>query len=157
VIALITQSPHLNQTEIAARIGISRQRVAQIVSEERLAVPRGKRGAAPRRRVAETPRARERSPGGLPAYLAEAGGAAAVLITAADLMARGFAVYLPIAPTAAADILAIDANGRVKRVAVRPARRTVGGAVEYSYPKPGEVDTHATLLADTPIQYSPEL
>jgi hypothetical protein len=119
IIALVQQSPHLNQTEIAEQLGISRQRVAQIVADEGLNVPRGKRGVMPRKSAV----AAEAAPAAeaIPAYLANAGGPIAVVITAADLMTRGYTVYLPIVPSAAADLVAIDPNGKVERVSVQQA------------------------------------
>jgi hypothetical protein len=160
VIALVRQSPHLNQTEIAEQLRVSRQRVAQIVASEELAVPRGRRGIAPRakpqkQQVAESVTAR--ADNALPAYLADAGGPIAVLVTAADLMTRGYTVYLPIVPAAAADLVAIDSTGKVKRVAVQKAKRSPGGNVEYLYPKPDSVDTHALILTDEPVRYEPSL
>jgi hypothetical protein len=160
VIALVRQSPHLNQTEIAEQLRVSRQRVAQIVSSEELAVPRGKRGIAPRakpqkQQVAESVTAR--ADNALPAYLANAGGPIAVLVTAADLMTRGYTVYLPISAAAAADLVAIDARGNVKRISVQRATRGAGDKLQYTYPKPGSVDAHALILTDEPVRYEPAL
>ncbi len=157
VIALVQQSPHLNQTEIAERVGATRQRVSQIIAEEQLNVPRGKRGVAPRPKTTAPGDQPILDRNALPAYLAEAGGPIAVLVTAADLMSRGYTVYLPVAPAAAADLVAIDARGKVRRVSVQQAKRTAGNRLQYTYPKPGDVDTHALILTDEPVRYEPAL
>ncbi len=153
ILALMKQSPHLNQTEIAERLGVSRQRVAQIVVSEELELTKGKRGARGRAK----PPAQEAAPAynvdALPKYLANAGGPVAVLIAAADLITRGYAVYLPVAPTAAADLVAIDHRGRVKRFDVKTKRRA--GPVEY--PTGEQIDVRAFVTTDEPVKYAPEL
>ena len=157
IIALVKQSPHLNQTEIAEQLGISRQRVAQIVADEGLNAPKGKRGVAPRKSptIAEAAPAPPRD--AIPGYLANAGGPIAVLIAAADLMARGFTVYMPIVPSGAADLVTADRRGKLERVSVQRAQRKAGDKLEYSYPKPGDVERHALILTDEPVRYEPRL
>ncbi len=155
VLALVKQSPHLNQTEIAERVGATRQRVSQIIASEDLNVPKGRRGVA-RRAKATAEAAPVAEAKAVPAYFAKAGGPIAVLVAAADLMTRGFTVYLPITQSAAADLVAIDARGNLKRVAVQRARRK-GQRLDYERPKPGDVDTHALILADEPVQYRPSI
>ena len=154
VLALVQQSPHLNQTEIAEQVHATRQRVSQIIASEGLAVPKGRRGVAPRTRAVTETVAELKS---VPAYLAEAGRPIAVLVAAADLMTHGYTVYLPLTQAAAADLVAIDARGNLKRVAVQRAKRKGGGRLGYEYPKPGDVDVHALILADEPVQYRPDL
>jgi hypothetical protein len=153
VLTLVRQSPHLNQTEIAERVSATRQRVSQIIASEGLTVPKGRRGVAPRAKARAEPAEESK---GVPAYLAEAGGPIAVLVAAADLMARGYTVYLPMTSAAAADLVAIDALGNLKRVAVQRARRR-GTRLEHERPKPGDVDIHALILANEPVQYRPNL
>jgi hypothetical protein len=153
VLTLVRQSPHLNQTEIAERVSATRQRVSQIIASEGLTVPKGRRGVAPRAKARAEPAEESK---GVPAYLAEAGGPIAVLVAAADLMARGYTVYLPMTSAAAADLVAIDALGNLQRVAVQRARRR-GTRLEHERPKPGDVDIHALILANEPVQYRPNL
>jgi PHD/YefM family antitoxin component YafN of YafNO toxin-antitoxin module len=157
VLALVKESPHLNQTEIAKQVGTTRQRVSQIIASEGLNVPRGRRGVTPRAKSEVAEHQAMHNSDAVPAYLAKAGGPVAVLLTAADLMSRGYTVYLPVVPAAAADLVAIDAQGKVKRVSVQRPTRTAGGKLEYQYPKPGSVETHALILTDEPVQYEPAL
>lgn len=152
IIALVKQEPHLNQSEIAERVGVKRQRVSQIIADEELNVPRGKRGVAPRARATEPTRAP--SSDALPAHLAAAGGMVGVLIAAADMMARGFTVFLPVTQTAPCDFLAMDAKGKVERVSVRKARRA-GEEIRYDDPIRGGTDRRALLLTDEPVRYEP--
>ncbi len=156
VLALVREEPQLNQSEIAARVGATRQRVSAILASEGLTVPKGKRGALPRGKAVVTETAPKHAPG-LPSYLAAAGGVAGVLVAAADLMTRGYAVYLPVSPSAAPDLIAIDRKGGVKRVGVQRARRRTGNALEYEYPKPNEIDVQAMLVTDEPVHYDPAL
>lgn len=157
VVALVRDEPHLNQTEIAERIGISRQRVAQIVADEELDVPRGPRGVASRKRAAAaTPALAERPDDAIPQYLAGAGGTIAVLIAAADLMARGFSVFYPLTQSAPCDLVAIDRNGKVERIDVTKARRA-GGEIRYDDPDRSKADRRALILTDEPVRYEPAL
>jgi Winged helix-turn-helix DNA-binding len=156
VLALVRQQPNISKAEIADQLKVSRQRVAQILQSEEISAAPGRRGRRPRAKgaVAEAAPA---PPNVVPSHIARAGGPAGVMLAAADLMTRGFTIYLPVSPSAAADLVAIDARGQVKRISVQRAKRRPGSELEYEYPKPGDVDVRAMLLTDEPVRYEPEI
>jgi hypothetical protein len=154
IIALVKEEPHLNQTEIAEHVGVKRQRVSQIIADEGLSVPRAKRGVASRKLAAEDSRAP--SSDAVPAHLAAAGRMVGVLVAAADMMVRGFTVFLPVTQTAACDFLAMDSRGQIERVSVRKARRA-GEEIRDDDPIRGGTDRRALILTDEPVRYEPVL
>jgi hypothetical protein len=151
--ALHRAEPHLNQSELADRLHVTRQRVQQLAKSLELTLDTGPRGPGGRKVKEADPKPREPMavpPGTTPAV--------AVLLTAADLTARGFTVFVPLTPTASCDLVAIDRNDRVERVVVRKARRA-GEEFRYDEPMPdrSRSDRRAMILTDEPIRYEPAI
>lgn len=158
MLALVHAEPHLNQAEIAARLKVTRQRIKQLADEEGLTLKRGPVGVSGRKPKAEDPV--KRVTGGLIEMPPGASPAVAVLLTAADLTARGYAVFLPVNQTASCDLVTIDpATDKVERVVVRKARRAgAGEEVRYDDPIRGRADRRAFLLTDEPgVRYEPAI
>jgi len=155
LLALVRAEPHLNQTELAERLGVTRQRVKQLVDDEGLAIDRGPRGAGGRKPKVTEPTAPSMT-GGVAAMAAGTTPAVAVFLAAADLTSRGYTVFLPVTQTASCDLVAIDRDGQVERIVVRRARRA-GEEVRYDDPIHGRHERKAMILTDEPVRYEPAL
>lgn len=142
--------PRLNQTEISARIGVSRQRISALVNEMGLNVERGPRGIGSRARAEPAPRPEGivAPPGASPTV--------GVLLAAADLARRGYDVYLPVTKDPQCHIVAIDAHDRVERILVETKKRG-GTDVRYDTPENDRKMRRALVLTEQPVQYSPAL
>lgn len=156
--ALIKQHPHLNQTELAERLGVTRQRVSRIAAAEQVALDTGKRG--PRGRAPAAQALGETAPtyavpGAIP-FPPVSQPAVAVLLTAADLVRRGYEVYYPLTGTGTFDLITVDSKNTIEPIAVRTARR-VAGEVRYDTPELERKMRRAMILRDEPIQYDPPM
>lgn len=164
LLALHRAEPHLNQTQIAERLGVTRQRIGQLIEAlERDGelttdeIDRGPRGIRGRPKASAAAEAAPRVTGGIVAIPAAATPAVAVLLVAADLTARGYSVFAPLTPsTAKCDLVAIDRDDRVERIVVSRGRRA-GEEIRYDDPQRYGGDRRAMLLTDEPIQYEPPL
>jgi hypothetical protein len=148
---LVVSDPELNLSGIAERIGVSRERVRQIATEEGLAVARGVVGYRPRPR---RPPASRVITGGVPVEITHTvAGTIGELLVAADLMARGFVVFAPIARhTASCDLIAL-VSGTPERIEVRCAKRREG-KLRYPAPK-ARFDRLALVVTGETVTYLP--
>lgn len=143
-------SERLSVTELAERIGVSRQRVSQLATRMGLKLPR--KAAAP-----GALRQWTNQWGGARKLTSHFIGAAAEMAASADLMRRGFPVYRALSFVSAADLV-VDIDGRLQRVQVRAARRRQNGALAYGQPaKPERHDILALVLPDGQVTYKPDL
>lgn len=149
-------NPELGSTELAEQLGVARQRIEQLAREEKIRLKSAPRGLGSRRRLQTSEAAPAYGIG--PQIIAppKLEHSAAVLLTAADLTRRGYAVFLPINQHAKCDLVSIDRLGRVDQVAVRKAKRA-GGEVRYDTPENERRMSHAFVLTEEPISYRPEL
>ncbi len=142
---LAAQNPLWNLSDLARALGVSRERVRQLVDEVGLTVAKGVRGYRPR--ASRRPR-----PAG---YLCEtAKGTAGELLVAADLTARGLFVFLPVVRTTSCDLIAMDQDGVVQRIEVRSGKRR-DGALRVSRPTHKHFDRLAIVVAGEPVLYEP--
>lgn len=154
---IVSSEPHLNQSEIAARVGVSRERVRQIVSEEEFAVPRGIRGVMPRQgRASRIPQSRVRTGGVVMPINHTTAGTISELLAAADLTARWYVVFFPLVRTAICDLVVIGLQGSVERIEVRSGHR-YDGRVVWSRPDASKSDRRAIVLSGEPVHYDPPL
>jgi hypothetical protein len=153
VLALHVAEPSLNRSEIAKRLGVSRQRVSAIVATEGITTETGKRGIGGRPRttgeddVGTKTRDEIVTPSGTSP-------SAAVLLAAADLARRGYAVFSPITKSPPCELVAIDGSGRAEQIVVERKR---GKAVRYDTPENDRKMRRALILTDEPVQYLPAL
>lgn len=157
---LIANDKTLNLSAIAKRIGISRERVRQIVNQEGLAVQRGVVGYRPRRNA--RPPAPRVLTGGVGARLdCTVVGTISELLVAADLAARGYKVFFPLVRTAACDMVIMDSDGEnVQRIEVRSGHRRVDrkGIAYATNPKSDKArcDRYAIVITGEPVFYRPK-
>lgn len=154
--ALVRDEPSLNLTDIAARIGVSRERVRQIATEEGLGVPRGVVGYRPRK-AAGPPVARVTT-GGVPVKITQTvAGTIAELLVAADLSARGFVVFFPLVRSAICDLVALRRDVELPlRIEVRSGHRS-GQRIVYSTKTNSPAEHHAVVITGEPVVYRPPL
>lgn len=77
------------------------------------------------------------------------------LLVAADLMARGYEVYIPLARTIGHDIIAEAPSGRLLTIEVRSAKRAANGALRFKRTTRSEM--FAAVVTGEPVQYDPPL
>ena len=137
-------NPAVAARDVAAALGVSRQRIYQVASRHGL-------------RFARAPRAHLppdiRVTGGVPALTARSLGIIGELLTATDLLGRGYLVYRPIVDHRGVDLLAIDPDDRVLRVEVKSARRVDGRLAYRRSERP--VDVFALVVVGEPVMYEP--
>jgi len=145
---LIQSEPMLNMSDIAARVGVSRERVRQIVRQEALGITTGQHGVVARQPDVVT--------GGVSMRVGSTAiGTIGELLAAADLVSRGFMVFFPLIRTAACDLITLTRQGLMERIEVRCGKRLNGG---LKYSKLGDrsaCDRYAIVVTGEPVAYSP--
>lgn len=158
IVALLKADPSLTQSELARRVGVSKQRVSQILYSAGLQAgsyqfPRDANG----RRITSPPRIMVETGMDIDPVNATVAGTIAELVVAADLLARGWQVFFPMVRTTKCDLLATDKTGeRVIRVEVRSGRR-VGESITFLRKDKAVCDHYAIVLPREPVTYKPEL
>lgn len=147
---LVAAEPQLHQSQLATRLGVTPERVRQLLTAEGLTVPRAyPRGGG------GTMQARLRT-GGAPVRVhATVGGAVGELLAAADLMARGYTLFLPITRIGWCDLVAIGGGGAVERIEVRSGRRGAGETIYWNHPDESRSERRAIVLTGEPVVYDP--
>lgn len=149
---LVQAEPLLNMSQLAARLGVSRERVRQLVRQEGLAVPKGHVGLTPTPRRPPTPRV---ITGGVPVRLsATIVGTIGEMLAAADLMARGFMVFFPLTRTGACDLITLARHGATERIEVRCGHRN-GDRLVWGQADRSRSDRRAIVLTGEPVRYEP--
>lgn len=148
-------SERMTPPEIAADLGISRQRVYQILSEEKVDFQDLHRELRIKRRISRN-LARHLGPDS--AHVDKhTRGAMAELIVAADLLACGWKPYVPLFRNHGHDIIATKAAILVT-IEVRSALRKADGSIAASLFTPSRrVDHFAFVLPDEAVIYKPSL
>jgi hypothetical protein len=148
-------SERMTPPEIAAELGISRQRVYQILSEESVDFQALHRDLRLKRRIS---RNLARHLGPESAHVDKhTRGAMAELIVAADLLACGWKPYVPLFRNHGHDIIATKAASLIT-VEVRSALRKADGSIAASLFTPTRrADHFAFVLPEEPVIYKPAL
>jgi hypothetical protein len=145
--------------EIARRLGISRQRVHQIAASRGIQIQ--KIWTTPYYKIPSdkrnSPAPRLLTGGVLLTESQSAVGCVSELLAAADLVARGWHVYLPILRQRGHDIIAYSGE-HVALIEVRSGRRTKFGNVTYLRKPNGNKPSYfAIVITGEPVCYEPDL
>lgn len=138
---------------IAEELGISRQRVYQIAAAEEIPLPRYHQQHV---RSPIKPKARILT-GGVPQQVnASVAGTIAELLVAADLMARGWCVFMPIIASKGHDLIATQ-DGTLITVEVRSAYRNAAGSLIYGRKPDCKSSHYGLVVTGEPVAYEPDL
>lgn len=139
---------------IADDLGISRQRVHQIAKAHQIELPvnRAPRDTAKRR----PPVARIQTGGVLAPINHSVAGTISELLVAADLMARGWQVFMPIIASKGHDLIAVK-DGRIATFEVRSAHRNANGVVKYAKQAGCTSEFYGLVVTGEPVTYVPDL
>jgi hypothetical protein len=153
--ALLAERP-MTISALVQEVGISRQRVHQIVTQEGLKVSKYS-NPLKRRPAAPPPQPRIKVGVSVGQVNHTVAGTIAEMLAAADLMARGWNVFFPLVRTTRCDLIAVSADGqRVRRIEVRSGRRS-NGSVRYLKKEQASCDHYAVVIPDEPIAYDPPI
>ncbi len=151
-------NPKPNLSDLARKLGVSRERIRQLAVAEGLWEggagplyrPRGSSVCTPVPRMIT---------GGVPVRLsASAVGTVSELLVAADLSARGFWVFFPFVRSALCDLVAMRRNGKTIRIEVRSGHRTpCRKKIVYSQNTDSPAEHHAIVITGEPVEYQPPL
>ena len=142
---------------IAAELGITRAWVYQICKTNGIRLNRYTvRDFFKDARCTPTPRPRVIT-GGIPVKVNHSVvGTISELLAAADLMARGWMVYMPIYPSKGHDIIAIK-DEIVLMVEVRSAYRNGSGRLIFTKKPDCKSGTYALVVTGEPVSYEPPI
>lgn len=144
----------LSAAGIAAHVGVSRQRVYQVLKTAVVMPPRPFFG---RERAAERyPKPRLITGGVEVALTTNSVGTISELLVAADLLARGWAPYLPVMRSKYHDILASH-GAVIASFEVRSGKRYPSGTVSYARDKVKRSNHYAVVIEGEPVVYDPPL
>lgn len=155
--AFVKKNPKGTARDAAQALGVSRQRIYHLCKEIgiRLSVPPNVPGT---RLATGLPLPRVRTGGVSIAVNHTICGTISELLAAADLMARGYKVYTPIARQKCHDLIAVAPDGRLVTFEVRSGRRRATGAgFTFVQPQRGKSDVIAVVLTGDPVEYIPAL
>lgn len=146
-------------SEIARRLGISRQRVSQIAKaygiEIRSLYHSAMRDQSQHKERIPVPRLRT---GG--AYVVKgtsAVGTVSELLVAADLVARGWHVYLPVIRQRGYDLIAYSGDNLLK-IEARSGCRKASGVIWFNRESRDSKPTHyAVVITGEPVIYDPDI
>lgn len=136
---------------IASRLGITRARVYQIAKRAGVSFPR-----QTSLRVPVKPRARVMTGGVSAPINASVAGTIAELLVAADLMARGWQVFMPLIASKGHDLIAAKAD-RLITVEVRSAYRNSAGRLIYARKPDCSSSHYAAVITGEPVHYDPDI
>jgi hypothetical protein len=144
IIRILQSLTDISAAELGRRVGVSRERVRQILKDLGYPSARGKG-----RPFGPSVLAGVSAPG-----TRRIGKPTAVRLVAEDLLARGFAIFAPVRTTRACDLVAVSGRGTVNLITVcmpgtarKPVRRTRGARPRrLAFVSPG-----------LPIRYEPPL
>ena len=140
--------------QIALELGVSRQRVYQIADAEGVSLPRANAPDTPRRGTVPKPRV---ITGGIEQPINHTtAGTISELLAAADLLARGWQVYMPVVRARGHDLIAVN-GGKVVTVEVRSAKRNAEGNLVYNRSARDRSQAYALVLTGEPVQFRPSV
>lgn len=158
IMALAESQPGISASQVAAELGISRQRV---YSACRLAGIKLKSAypVSDRRNPAHTPKPRVITGGVETPISHTVCGSISEILTAADLMARGYKPYMPIVRQRSHDIIAVTPSGAVITVEVRSGKPKASGHGYTFGPKCADMISmyYAIVITGRPVEYRPDL
>ena len=145
----------LAQSEAADRLGISRTRIGQIAKFHGIEFKDGRKFSGARRAPRKT--AAPLSVAGIVTTTStKVAGKAAEYLVVADLLARGWQVYIPVFSSRGYDVIAC-AQGNTLNIEVRVGRRSENGRIAFRK-SPGDKCTHyAITLPNEPVTYFPSI
>lgn len=139
---------------IAKELGISRQRVYQIVKKHGISVASYHQTAYRFEKGSPRPRLLT---GGVPVKISHsAAGMVSELLAAADLMARGWHVFMPVNKSRGHDLVAAKGDALIT-IEVRSAHRNASNQLRYSRKAECKSQYHALVVTGEPVQYEPAL
>lgn len=153
--AAVLENPEIYVSEMARKLGVSRQYIHQICKKHEIKLIKGWD------RKELTDNAIERSKSiyhfGAKASCVFIGGASE-LTASADLLRRGIPVYRALAFVGPADLV-INLDGKLLRVEVRSARRKKDGGLSYCTPPINEdrYDVLALVEPNGGVTYKPDI
>lgn len=152
---VVELNKHLTAREIGARLGISRQRVYQILSEET-----DDYLALNRKHIRDRKMSRNLARSLAPEVAwvnRQTRGAISELLVAIDLLAIGWKPYIPLFRNHGHDIIALK-DGEIITIEVRSGRRLKDGTIQTNKEKAAHPADHfAFVLPDEPVVYEPPL
>jgi hypothetical protein len=155
----VSASEGKSMAEAARDLGVSRARVHQIATRDGIEFRNGRHGAQPRinppaSRSSPNPRIKTGGPHVL--LTPSMAGKVVEMIVVADLLARGWQVFLPIFSNRGHDLVAYAA-GNLITVEVRSAHRDNGGKLAYAK-RPSDKSMHyALVVSGEVVHYEPEI
>ena len=132
---------------IATELGVSRQRIHQLA--QKLGLKLRKDAASPVPRILTI--------GVIAPCSHRIAGYVAELLAAADLMARGWEVFLPALASRGHDIVCRKSGGPFVTIEVRSATRVKSGRISFQKFDRDKSDHYALVMTGEPVQYQPPL
>ena len=152
IMSLANEEPNLTQSEVAERLGISRQRVSQVCKKLGLKFSRGSRGPSRKRGIVPIPKDKNRFGFSRNRRNASLIGAAAEMIVCSYLLQRGHPVYKALSPSSPCDLVA-DLDGKLFRVEVKSASRNLNGGISYPRPDAAKYDLLGLVFQDASVVF----
>ncbi len=145
--------------QIAEAIGITKTRVYQIAKSYGIGIVTPLRPEkAPKEFVPKVPKpavARVITGGVSSPLNTTIVGTISEVLAAADLMSRGWGVYMPLVRHRGFDLLC-EKEGKIIKVEVRSAHRTLEGKVTFGKSLYDRADVYALVTTGDPVSYSPD-
>lgn len=136
---------------IAEQAGVARQLIYKLAAKHGIKLPPAHAKAQWRARAVQ-----RIVTGGIPETTRIAVGAASEMLAAADLLARGWQVYIPIRRDRHHDLIACKGRLTIS-IEVKSGYRADSGTVRYMKSGRNHSDHHAVVLLGEPVVYFPEL
>lgn len=140
-------------SEIAAELGLSRQRIHAAAKSHGIAIPRYRPPATFR---VPPPKPRIQTGGVSVPINTSVAGSIAEMLVAADLMARGWHVYMPVLVSRGHNIIACE-GGRIATFEVRSAHRNAAGKLIFGRKSDCVSDHYALVVTGEPVIYDPAI
>ena len=144
----------LSGSEAAREIGISRQRVNQVAKKHGISF--ADKRFLPRERPVSAPKVRVITGGVETPINHSVAGTICELLVAADLMARGWQVFMPIIASKGHDVIATKRE-RILTFEVRSASRNTAGNPVFAKKADCASDVYALVITGEPVIYDPLL
>lgn len=153
---VLEKLPHATTGDVASALGVSRQRVHQAAQKYGIRLRGTRRASDPTRRKPGPPKPTAITGGVQPQLTHTVCGTISELLAAADLMTRGYRVYMPIARQRCHDLIAVSPEGKLVTIEVRSGRRCpVGNGHTYPSNRTVKSDVTAVVLVGEPVIYEP--
>lgn len=145
----------MTRAEIARELGVSRQRVYELGKKIGVSFVDGRFYRAKQSAIA-APKPRVLT-GGVPCKISHsAAGVISELLVAADLMARGYQVYMPVIASRGHDVIAVSGS-EILTFEVRSAYRNKAGNLIFARKADSPSQHHALVVTGEPVSYDPPL